>query len=137
MKRNQSLRHGVTRNNAPDGVRRFSCGVELALSIIGGKWKPVVLAHLKQGALRYGELRARIPTLSDKMLTQCLKDLEESGLLRRRKSGGRGAPSYYELTARAQLLRPALRALNDWGVRIAGEIGAKVEPPSKVPGGTR
>jgi len=137
MKRDQSLRHGVTRDNAPDGVRRFSCGVELALTLIGGKWKPVVLAHLKQGAMRYGELRARIPTLSDKMLTQCLKSLEKSGLVRRRKSGGRGAPSSYELTARAQSLRPALRALNDWGERIAGDIGAKVEPPSKISSGLR
>jgi DNA-binding HxlR family transcriptional regulator len=46
--------------------RQFSCGVELTLSIMGGKWKPVILAHLKQGALRYGELRALIPGLSDK-----------------------------------------------------------------------
>ena len=108
--------------------RKFSCGVELTLEIIGGKWKPVILAHLKQGALRYGELRALIPALSDKMLTQRLKDLEHLGLVRRRKSGGRGAPSSYELTARAQSLRPALEALNAWGERIAGEVGANVEP---------
>ena len=113
--------------------RKFSCGVELSLAIIGGKWKPVILAHLKQGALRYGELRARIPALSDKMLTQRLAELEQSGLVRRRKSGGRGARSSYELTTRAYSLRPALQALNDWGERVAGEFGAKVEPrwPSK------
>ncbi len=108
--------------------RTFSCGVELTLSIIGGKWKPVILAHLKQGALRYGELRALIPGLSDKMLTQRLKDLEQSGLVRRRKSGRRGAPSSYELTPLAQSLRPALQSLNDWGERVANEFGAKVEP---------
>jgi len=108
--------------------RTFSCGVELTLEIVGGKWKPVILAHLKQGALRYGELRARIPNLSDKMLTQRLKDLEEAGLVRRRKAGGRGAPSSYELTGRAQSLRPALEAMNDWGQRIAIEVGAKVQP---------
>ena len=108
--------------------RKFSCGVELTLEIIGGKWKPVILAHLKQGALRYGELRALIPALSDKMLTQRLKDLEAAGLVKRRKAGGRGAPSSYELTARAKSLRPALEALNDWGERIAREVGATVEP---------
>jgi DNA-binding HxlR family transcriptional regulator len=108
--------------------RKFSCGVEVTLAIIGGKWKPVILAHLKQGALRYGELRSRIPALSDKMLTQRLKDLEESGLVRRRKSGGRGAPSSYELTVRAQSLRPALEALNDWGECMADEIGARLVP---------
>jgi DNA-binding HxlR family transcriptional regulator len=108
--------------------RKFSCGVELALEMLGGKWKPVILAHLKEGALRYGELRARIPALSDKMLTQRLKDLEAMGLVRRRKSGGRGAPSSYEITARAESLRPALAALNHWGNQIAKEVGAKVEP---------
>ena len=108
--------------------RKFSCGVELALEMLGGKWKPVILAHLKDGALRYGELRARIPALSDKMLTQRLRDLEGLGLVRRRKSGGRGAPSSYAITSRAESLRPALTALNDWGNRVAKEVGASVEP---------
>ena len=108
--------------------RTFSCGVELTLDIIGGKWKPVILAHLKEGALRYGELRTRIPSLSEKMLTQRLEDLRAAGLVRRRKSGGRGAPSSYELTPQAESLRTALQALNDWGERVAREIGARVEP---------
>lgn len=108
--------------------RKYSCGVELTLDVVGGKWKPVILAHLKHGALRYGELRALIPGLSDKMLTQRLQDLEQSGLVRRRKAGRRGAPSSYELTARAQSLRPALQALNDWGERVAEEYGARIEP---------
>jgi DNA-binding HxlR family transcriptional regulator len=111
----------------PKMERKFSCGVELALHVIGGKWKAVILAHLKQGTLRYGELRARIPALSDKMLTQRLSDLEALGLVARRKSGGRGSPSSYELTARAKSLRPALEALNAWGQRIAGEVGVKIE----------
>jgi DNA-binding HxlR family transcriptional regulator len=108
--------------------RKFSCGVELALEMLGGKWKPVILAHLKEGALRYGELRARIPVLSEKVLTQRLRELEQRGLVRRRKSGGRGAPSIYEITPRAESLRLALEALNDWGMAIAAEVGAKVEP---------
>ena len=108
--------------------RKYSCGVELTLEIIGGKWKPVILAHLKEGALRYGELRALIPALSDKMLTQRLKELEASGLVRRRKSGGRGARSSYELTSRALSLRAALQALNDWGEAVAGDVGAKIVP---------
>jgi DNA-binding HxlR family transcriptional regulator len=108
--------------------RKFSCGVEFALAMVGGKWKPVILAHLKEGALRYSELRARIPALSDKMLTQRLKELTALGLVRRRKSGGRGAHSSYELTVRARSLRPALTALNDWGELIAHDVGATIEP---------
>jgi len=48
--------------------------------------------------------------------------------VKRRKTGGRGAPSRYELTALAQSLRPALEALNDWGLDIAGDVGARVTP---------
>ena len=107
--------------------RIYSCNVEVALEILGGKWKPVILAHLKEGPLRYGELRARIRRgLSDKMLTQRLADLEEQGLVTRDKRGGRGAPSVYRLTRRAESLRPALQALHDWGARMAGELGAVV-----------
>jgi DNA-binding HxlR family transcriptional regulator len=106
-------------------ARVYSCPVELALELLGGKWKPIILAHLKEGPLRYGELRARIgPSLSDKMLSQRLADLEEQGLVTRRKAGRRGAPSTYRLTARAQGLRPALQALHDWGQRLAVEVGA-------------
>lgn len=114
---------------APTLGRPFSCGVELAIEILAGKWKPVILAHLKEGPLRYGELRARLPNLSEKMLVQRLEDLEELGLIARDKRGGRGARSTYRLTARAATLRPALQALHDWGRRIAKEVGAVIEPP--------
>ena len=113
--------------------RRYSCGVELALTLISGKWKPVILAHLKQGPMRYGELRRRIPGLSDKMLAQRLRELEEFGLISRRKSGGRGARSVYALTARAQALRPALAALNAWGTKMSAEVGATIVAPLAPP----
>jgi DNA-binding HxlR family transcriptional regulator len=116
--------------------RKFSCAVELALEIVNGKWKPVILAHLKQGPLRYSELRALIPALSDKMLTQRLVDLEEIGLVLRRKRGGRGARSRYELTPRGATLAPALQALHDWGELIAGEVGAILAPRTTGPGAT-
>jgi DNA-binding HxlR family transcriptional regulator len=108
--------------------RRFSCHVELALEILGGKWKPVILGHLKQGALRYSELRSLIPALSDKMLAQRLRDLEELGLIARDKRGGRGSRSQYALTSLGATLRQVLQALNDWGELIAHEVGAVVEP---------
>lgn len=108
--------------------QQFSCGVELALEVLGGKWKSVILAHLKEQPLRYGELRARIPALSDKMLTERLRDLERLGLVGKHKAGRRGSPSIYRITARAESLRPALTALNDWGRSVAGEFGAQIVP---------
>ena len=107
--------------------RRFYCGVELTLEILQGKWKPVILAHLKDGPRRYGELRAAIPRLSDKMLSERLRDLEEQGLVSRFKVGRRGSPATYRLTRRGESLRTLLEALNDWGFQIAPEVGATVE----------
>jgi DNA-binding HxlR family transcriptional regulator len=107
--------------------RRFYCGVELTLEILQGKWKPVILAHLKEGPMRYGELRSAIPRLSEKMLSQRLRDLEEEGLVSRVKAGRRGSPATYRLTQRGESLRPLLGALNDWGFRIADDVGATVE----------
>jgi Predicted transcriptional regulators len=106
--------------------RRFYCGVELTLEILQGKWKAVILAHLKEGAMRYGELRAAIPGLSDKMLSERLRDLEEQGLVSRFKVGRRGSPATYRLTQRGESLRALLGALDAWGFRIAPEVGAIV-----------
>jgi DNA-binding HxlR family transcriptional regulator len=105
----------------------FSCPVELSLIVLGGKWKTVVLAHLKQGPLRYGDLRARIPSLADKVLTDRLRDLQAQGLVSRRKAGRRGSPSTYELTRRGQSLGAVLQALHDWGAAAAPSLGATIE----------
>jgi DNA-binding HxlR family transcriptional regulator len=107
--------------------RSFSCPVELALEILGGKWKTVILAHLKERSLRYAELRALIPALTDKVLTERLRDLEALDLVVRHKHGGRGAPSRYELTRRGRTLGPVLQGLYDWGEHIADEVGATIE----------
>jgi DNA-binding HxlR family transcriptional regulator len=107
--------------------KTVSCPVELSLAILAGKWKPVLLAHLKDGALRYSELRSRIPRLSDKILTERLRDLEERGLLRRRKVGGPQRYWVYELTDEGQSLRPVLEALYAWGERAAPRFGVKIE----------
>jgi DNA-binding HxlR family transcriptional regulator len=104
----------------------FSCPVELSLAVLGGKWKTVILAHLKQGPLRYGELRARIPSLADKVLSERLRELEAQGLVSRRKAGRRGSPSTYELTRRGESLGAVLQALHDWGAEAAPSLGVTI-----------
>lgn len=106
---------------------RYGCPVELSLDLLGGKWKPVLLARLKDRPLRYGELRALVPGMSDKMLTQRLKDLQHGGLIRARK---RGDHPVYALTARGQSLRPVLQGLYDWGQAMAAVHGVKLPPDS-------
>ncbi len=113
--------------------RRFSCPVELALEILSGKWKTVILAYLKERPLHYAELRVLIPALSDKVLTDRLRDLEALGLVVRHKHGGRGARSRYELTARGRTLRPVLQRLYDWGGQVADEVGATIEVRERRP----
>ena len=114
----------------PKQLRRtFSCPVELALEILGGKWKTVILSYLKERSMRYAELRTQLPALSDKMLTQRLRDLEALELVIRHKRGGRGAESRYELTARGRSLSPVLQGLYEWGTQLAPEVGAVITPP--------
>jgi DNA-binding HxlR family transcriptional regulator len=106
--------------------QRFTCAVELALEVLGGKWRAVILAHIKEGALRYAELRRRIPGMSDKMLTQRLRELAETGLI----AQSAGA---YRLTPRGERARTALTALHAWGESLVPELGVRIEhPPLRV-----
>lgn len=111
---------------------RCSCPVELTLGVLGGKWKTVILAHLKEGSLRYGDLRARMPSLSDKVLVERLRDLEARGLVRRHKVGRRGSPSRYEMTPLGRSLSPVLQALYDWGTEAAPALGVTIETPASA-----
>jgi len=103
--------------------KAFGCPVALSLELLGGKWKAVILARLKDGPLRYGELRRLIPRLSDKVLTERLADLQASGLVA--PAGGQGGRGYC-LTARGETLRPVLQALYDWGEARALELQVAV-----------
>lgn len=100
------------------------CPVELALSLIGGKWKTVLIARLKQGPLRYGELRRMVPDLADKVLTQRLRELETDGFVQK-IPGAENGSSRYALTDRGTSLSPALEALYAWGERAARESGLR------------
>ncbi len=109
--------------------RTFNCPVELALEVLGGKWKVVMLARLKEGPLRYAELRRLMPRMSEKMLTQRLHELEAQGLIQRVTRPGAAKQAAYALTKRGESARPTLQALYDWGLRIADEVGAHIEAP--------
>ncbi len=59
----------------------YRCPVEVTLDVIGGKWKSLILWHLKQKILRFSQLQRRLPRITQKMLTQQLRDLERDGLV--------------------------------------------------------
>ncbi len=103
----------------------FNCPVELALEVLGGKWRVVILAHVKEGPLRYAELRRRIPRMSEKMLSQRLRELVSTGLVQHQAG-------VYRLTARGNRARAALGALHAWGRTLEGELGVRVLPPREA-----
>lgn len=106
-----------------------SCPVELTLEVIGGKWATVILAHLKEGVHRYGELRRRIPAVSEKMLVQRLRTLESRGLIHRTAAGPKGAEVVeYRLTQEGTTLIPVLDALYTWGLSRASRTDVRFPP---------
>jgi DNA-binding HxlR family transcriptional regulator len=113
----------------PPPRTRYSCPVELAVDVIGPRWRPVILAHLKEGVHRYGQLRRRMPGISDKVLTQRLRELEADGLVERAVDDGKAPPQVtYRLSAAGNTLAPVLQALYDWGEQHARRTGARIEP---------
>jgi len=99
------------------GDRVHNCPVELTMSLIQGKWKVLILWHLRTGVLRYSELRARLGKVTHKMLAQQLRELEADGLIHREVYPVVPPKTEYSLTAQGQSLVPALTALQQWGVR--------------------
>jgi DNA-binding HxlR family transcriptional regulator len=113
--------------------KHFGCPTEFTLQVLGGKWKTVILCFLKEGALRYGELRTFLPRLSDKVLTERLKELEAAGLVA--KSGTPGSQSSrYRLTERGESLRVILSAVYQWGDRHAAAYGVTCDNPLRATG---
>ncbi|WP_250008002.1 helix-turn-helix domain-containing protein [Actinoplanes sp. M2I2] len=104
----------------------YHCPVEVTFDVIGGRWRAVILAHLKEGTHRYGELRRRMPGISEKVLTQQLRELEGDGLVARHDH--RTVPPHvdYRLTAEGHSLAPVLQALYDWGQARAGRTGTPI-----------
>jgi DNA-binding HxlR family transcriptional regulator len=105
--------------------KHYGCPVEFALEFVGGKWRTVILAWLKEGPHRYGELRSRMP-IADKVLTQQLKDLEALGLVAKVPVDGSRSSYVYQLTARGESLRPILDCLYAWGATAADELSVDV-----------
>ncbi|MES1177026.1 MAG: helix-turn-helix domain-containing protein [Myxococcales bacterium] len=105
----------MARKRADDS--KTNCSVEVALAVIGGRWKGVVLFWLLQGTHRFGELRKRLPNCSQRMLTLQLRELEEDGLVKRTVFAQVPPRVEYELTAFGRSLEPFLLGLRDWGDR--------------------
>ena len=99
------------------------CAVEAALRFIDGKWKGVVLWHLCEGTLRFNQIRRLLPGVTQRMLTNQLRELEADGLVARRVYAEVPPRVEYSLTERGRTLEPVLLALKVWGDAQEGEVG--------------
>ena len=96
--------------------REYYCTVELTLNIIGGKWKPIILFHLGNGEpRRFGELKRAMPNITQKMLTQQLRELEHDGLVHRQVYAEVPPKVEYSLTEFGLTILPVLQSLSQWG----------------------
>jgi DNA-binding HxlR family transcriptional regulator len=94
----------------------YICGIDAALDVVSGKWKGLVLWELHaHGIRRFGELRRALPGVSEKMLTQHLREMEEDGLIRRKVYAEVPPKVEYSLTDAGSSLNEALRPLGEWG----------------------
>ena len=92
-----------------------ACPVETTLCLIGDKWKLLILRDLMGGTRRFGELKKSIGTVSQKVLTAHLRDMEEKGLLTRRVYAEVPPRVEYTLTETGRSVRPLLDAMAAWG----------------------
>ncbi len=108
----------------------FHCPVEAALSLIGGKYKCIILWHLMQGTMRFSELRRIIPQATAKMMTQQLRELEKDGIVHREVYPVVPPRTEYSLTDYGRTLSPIVQAMCDWGKRYMSD---RIEPPVGPP----
>ena len=99
----------------------YQCSMELTLALIGGKWKALILWHLGDKILRYSELRKILPNVTSKMLIQQLRELEDSGLVKRFIYTQIPPKVEYSLTEAGKSLLPILDTLCKWGMNYAEE----------------
>ena len=92
----------------------FSCGLEAALAVLGGKWKPLVLYHLSKGSLRYGELQRAVGAVTHKVLIQQLKELEADRVVKRVDHGEIPPRVEYSLTPLGRSLASLVVEIENW-----------------------
>ncbi|MES3096580.1 winged helix-turn-helix transcriptional regulator [Sphingomonas aerolata] len=103
--------------NVPRSDPASDCGLDVALAIMGGKWKPLILYHLRSGPRRFGDLKRAVAGISEKVLIQQLRELASAGVVVRHDYGEVPPKVDYTVTPFGMTLIEALLPLCEWGVR--------------------
>lgn len=103
--------------------KEYACTFEIAIDLIGGKWKPIIIWHLgTKGTRRFNELKKLLPKITQKMLTQQLRELEDDRLVERKVYPQVPPKVEYSLTDLGESLMPILRMMNDWGEKYYEKV---------------
>ncbi|MFC0504851.1 winged helix-turn-helix transcriptional regulator [Micromonospora costi] len=104
----------------------YICGIDAAMDVVSGKWKSLILWELDtHGTRRFGELRRALTGVSEKMLIQHLREMEEDGLIHREVHREVPPRVDYSLTEHGRSLNEALRPLGEWGQRRRERLGVE------------
>ena len=104
-------------------LKEINCEKELTLAVIGGKWKLIILWHLGlEGTKRFSELKKLIPSITQKMLTNQLRELEEDRLVDRKVYAEVPPRVEYTLSAHGESLMPILRLMYSWGKEYGDNV---------------
>lgn len=109
-----------------------ACPVETTLTLIGNKWEVLILRDLMDGTKRFGELRRSIGSISQKVLTSQLRQMEAAGLVHREVYAEVPPRVEYSLTPLGKSLKPVLDALRGWGENYKAQLAAPKRRASAV-----
>jgi DNA-binding HxlR family transcriptional regulator len=124
----------VNRTNPARGFGTFNCPVEIPVEVLGGKWKLVLLFHLLSGPQRNGELLRLVPAITQKMLTQQLRELENDGIVVRTVYQEVPPKVVYTIDpGEAKPLQALMKAMCNWANYWASQTGAEIEHPAAGP----
>ena len=110
-----SMKKENSTHSLNEKVINASCGTAVTLALISGRWKPTILWQLLEGRLRYGDIKKRIPGISERMLAMQLKSLEADGLVIRTVYPEVPPRVEYELSPLGLTMEPMLRSIDEWG----------------------
>ena len=104
------------RESLCDDIAGKDCGLKKVIDIVGGKWKIMILCVVdNEGVIRYGELKRRVFGITNTMLANSLKEMEEAGLVERHQYNEMPVRVEYSLTEKAESIVPILLQLKRWG----------------------
>lgn len=103
-------------NIQPENNPKPTCPAEITINAISGKWKILIIRELWDNVKRFGELQRSLPVITQKMLTQQLRELETDGIIYRQVYAQIPPKVEYSLTPLGESLKPLLETMHNWGV---------------------